>query len=91
MRGDGEDMIVVAVIGSLAFIGWLIWRAAKRKPIKAHVVSYILACIAGVFTFTFFLGMDLPELLKILVSIILGGVLVFVAAWFQRRVKSEES
>ena len=83
-------MAVIAVIGSLAFIGWLIWRAAKRKSIKAHLVSYILACIAGVFTFTFFLTVDLPEVVKILVSIILGAVLVFIAAWFQRRVKSEQ-
>ncbi|MBM3142469.1 MAG: hypothetical protein FJ005_05415 [Chloroflexi bacterium] len=83
-------MGAVAVIGSLAFIGWLIWRAVKRKPIKAHLVSYILACIAGVFTFTFFLSMDLPEVVKILVSIILGGVLIFIAAWFQRRVKADQ-
>jgi hypothetical protein len=80
-------MVSVAVVGFLALIGWLIWRAAKRKPIRAHFVSYILACIAGVFTFAFFLGMDLPEVLKILASIILGGVLIFIAAWYQRRVK----
>ena len=84
-------MGAVAVIGSLAFIGWLIWRAAKRKPIKAHLVSYILACISGVFTFTFFLAMDIPEVVKILASIILGGVLIFIAAWFQRNIKPEES
>jgi hypothetical protein len=84
-------MGAVPVIGSLAFIGWLIWRAVKRKPIKAHLVSYILACIAGVFTFTFFLSMGLPEVVKILVSIILGGVLIFIAAWFQRRVKPDQS
>ena len=84
-------MVSLAVIGSLAFIGWLVWRAAKRKPIKAHLVSYILACIAGVFTFTFFLAMGLPEVVKILVSIILGAVLIFIAAWFQRRTRPEES
>jgi len=84
-------MGAVAVIGSLAFIGWLIWRAATRKSVKAHLVSYILACIAGVFTFTFFLTMDIPEVVKILASIILGGVLIFIAAWFQRRIKPEES
>ena len=83
-------LTAVAVIACLAFIGWVIWLAAKRKPIKAHLVSYILACIAGVFTFTFFLSMDLPEVLKILASIILGGVLIFVAAWFQRRAKPEQ-
>jgi tryptophan-rich sensory protein len=81
-------VIAIAVIGFLAFIGWLIWRAAKRKPIKAHLVSYILACISGVFTFTFFLSMDLPKVAKILASIILGGVLIFIAAWLQRRVKT---
>jgi len=59
--------------------------------VKAHLVSYILACIAGVFTFTFFLTMDIPEVVKILASIILGGVLIFIAAWFQRRIKPEES
>lgn len=80
-------MEVVGVIGSLAFIGWLIWRAAKRKPIKAHLVSHVLSCIAGVFTFAFFLSMDLPEMVKILVCIVLGGALIFVAAWFQRRIK----
>ena len=82
-------MGAIAVMGSLALIGWLIWRAVKRKPIKAHVVSYILACIAGVFTFVFFLSMDLPEVLKILASIILGGVLIFIAAWFQRRARPD--
>ena len=83
-------MGAVAVVGSLALIGWLIWWAARRKPIRAHLVSYILACIAGVFTFAFFLGMDLPEVLKILASIVLGGVLIFIAAWFQRRVKPDQ-
>jgi hypothetical protein len=82
-------VIAVAVIGSLAFIGWLIWRAVKRKSIKAHLVSYILACISGVFTFTFFLSMDLPKVVKILASIILGGVLIFIAAWLQRRVRTD--
>lgn len=85
------QMGAVAILGSLAFIGWIIWRAAKRKPITAHLVSYILACISGVLTLTFFLSMDMPEIVKILVSIMLGGVLIFIAAWFQRRVKPEQS
>jgi len=84
-------MGAVAILGSLAFIGWIIWRAARRKPIKAHVVSYILACVSGVLTLTFFLTMDIPEIVKILVSIMLGGVLIFIAAWFQRRTKPDQS
>ena len=79
-------MVAVAVIGSLAFIGWLIWRAAKKKPVKAYLVSYGLSCIAGVFAFAFFLTMDLPEMVKILLCIVLGGLLIFVAARWQRRV-----
>jgi len=83
-------MVAVAILASLTFIGWIIWRAARRKPIKAHLVSYILACISGVLTLTFFLSMDLPEIVKILVSIIVGAVLIFIAAWFQRRMNPDQ-
>lgn len=78
-------MTAVAIIGALAFVGWLIWMGARRKPIQAHLVSYVLSCLAGVFTFAFFLSMDLPKLLKILVSILLGAILIFVAAYYQTR------
>ncbi len=78
-------MIAVAVIGALAFIGWLIWMGVKKKPIQAHLVSYVLSCIAGVFTFAFFLTMDLSKLVKILASILLGAVLIFIAAYYQTR------
>ena len=80
-------MIVVAVLASLAFIGWLIYRAVKGKPFtfKAHAVTYGLACVAGVFTFAFFLGMDIPQLVKVVVSIFLGMVLIVLAAYLQRR------
>jgi len=80
-------MIAVGIIASLAFIGWLIWRAARKKSIKASMVMYGLSCITGVFSFAFFLSMDLPKMGKILVCIILGAALIFVAAWFQRRAK----
>ena len=77
--------IAVAVLASLAFIGWLIYRAVKGKPFKAHNITYGLACVAGVFTFAFFLGMDIPQLIKILVSILLGMALIVLAAFLQRR------
>ena len=75
----------VAIIASLAFIGWFIYRAAKGKPSKAHVVAYAVACVTGVFTIAFFLSMDIPQLVKIVVSIFLGIVLIILAAYFQRR------
>ena len=75
----------VAILASLAFIGWLIYRAVKGKPIRAHVVTYGVACVTGVFTLAFFLGMDIPQLIKIVVSILLGIALIVLAAYLQRR------
>jgi len=84
-------MITVGIIASLVFIGWLIWRAAKKRQIRAYMVMYGLSCVAGIFTFVFFLSMELPDMVKILASIILGSVLIFAAAWSQRRAKPGQS
>ncbi len=83
-------LVTVAVLASLAFIGWVIYRAVKGKPFtfKAHAVTYGLACVAGVFTFAFFLGMDIPQLVKVVVSIFLGMALIVLAAFLQRRRQS---
>lgn len=78
-------VITVAVLASLAFIGWLIYRAIRIRQVKAHTVAYGLAVISGILTFAFFLGMDIPQLLKILVSILLGIALISLAAFMQRR------
>ena len=78
-------LIAIAVILSLAFIGWLIWWAVKRKPIKAHLVMYGLSWLTGIFTLAFFLTMDIPLIVKVLVCIVLGAALIFLAAWLQRR------
>jgi hypothetical protein len=78
-------LIAIAVVLSLVFIGWLIWRAVKRKPIKAHLVMYGISCLSGIFTLAFFLNMDITRIIKVLVCIVLGVILVFLAAWLQRR------
>ena len=75
----------IAVLASLVFIGWLIYRAARGKSIRAHTVAYGVACITGIFTLAYFLSMYIPELVKIVVSIILGIVLIILAACLQRR------
>ena len=75
----------VAVLASLAFIGWLIYRAMKGKPFKAYVVTYAVAVVTGVFTLAFFLSMDIPQLIKIVASILLGIILIILAAYRQRR------
>ena len=78
-------MSAIAVILGLAFVGWLIWWGVKRKPIKAHIVMYGLSCVTGIFTLAFFLSMDIDRMIKILVCIILGAVLISVAAYLQHR------
>jgi len=78
-------LTAIAVLLSLAFIGWLIWWAVRRKPIKAHVLMYLLSTLAGVYTLAFFLSMDIPTILKVVVSIILGATLIFLAAYSQRQ------
>jgi len=78
-------VIFLAILLLLALIGWIIYRAAKIKAIKAHVVMYWLSALAGIFTIAFFLSMDIPRIIKILVCIVLGAVFIFLAAYLQRR------
>jgi hypothetical protein len=78
-------LIALAVILSLAFIGWIIWLAVRRKSVEAHLAMYGLAILTGIFTLAFFLSMDIPQIIKVLTCIILGAILIFLAAYFQRR------
>ncbi len=87
-------LIALTVLLSLALIGWLIFRAVRRKPIKAHLVLYWLSALSGIFTLAYFLTMDIPRIAKILVCIVIGAALIFLAAYSQRKkqpVKSRPS
>ena len=81
-------MIAIAVLASLAFIAWIIYRVLKVKSLKAYMVSYGIAVVAGVFTYAYFLNLDIPQLIKIVVSIVLGIMLIIIAALLQRRLAS---
>lgn len=78
-------LTALAILASLAFIGWLIFQIVRQKTVRAHTVSRALAYVTGIFTFGFFLSMDIPELIKIVISILLGIVLIVLAALLQRR------
>jgi len=78
-------LTAVAVLASLAFIGWIIYRAVRGKPFKAHTVAYGLSCMAGIYTFAFFLSMDILQLVKVVACILLGAALIVLAAYLQRR------
>ena len=78
-------VITIAMFAILGLIGWLIYRAIKGKMVKAHHVTYGIAVVTGIFTYGFFLSMSMPQPVKILVSIILGIVLIVLAALLQRR------
>jgi hypothetical protein len=78
-------LTAVAVLASLGLIGWLIYRAVRQKPIKAHIVVRALAYLTGLYTFAFFLSMHIPLLIQVVVSILLGAVLIVLGATIQRR------
>ena len=78
-------VITIATFAILGFIGWLIYRAVRGRQVKAHHITYGIAVITGIFTYGFFLSMNILQPVKILVSIILGMVLIFMAAYLQRR------
>jgi len=77
--------IAVSVLAILAFLAWFIFWAIKEKSLKAHSVSYGVAVIAAILTYAYFLSMDLPQLIKILVSILLGIILIVVGGFYARR------
>ncbi len=77
-------VIALAVLAALGFIAWLIVRAVRNKPFKAHFISYGIAIVAAVFTYGYFLNMDIPQFVKIVGSIILGVILIFIGAFYQR-------
>jgi len=83
-------LIAVGIILSLAFIGWLIWHAARRKAIKAYMAMYGLSSVAGIFTLAFFLSMDISKMIKILACIIFGGILIYLASRLQQRAKANQ-
>jgi steroid 5-alpha reductase family enzyme len=78
-------LFFIAILLAVAFIGWIIYTAAKRKQIKIYVDMYWLSSLVGVFTVAFFMTMDIPRMIKILVCIVLGAVFIFLAAYLQRR------
>lgn len=78
-------LIAIAILLSLAFIVWLIRLAVKKKPVRAHMVMYMLSWLTGVFSISYFLSMDIERIAKILISIVLGAILIFIAANFQKK------
>jgi len=84
-------VFTIATFAILGFIGWVIYRAVKGKSIKAHVISYAVACVTGIFTLAYFLSMDIPQLIKIVVCIFLGIALIVLAAYLQRRKQPSQS
>ena len=78
-------VITIATFAILGFIGWLIYRAVRGRQVKAHHIVYGISVITGIYAYGFFLSMDIPQLIKIVVSILLGMVLIVAAAVLQRR------
>ena len=73
-------VITIATFAILGFVGWLIYRAVRGRQVKAHHVTYGIAVIIGIYTYGFFLSMNILQPVKILLSIILGIGLIVLAA-----------
>lgn len=84
-------LTAVAVIASLALIAWLIFRAVRQRPVKASTIIRALAYLTGLFTYAYFLSMSIPLLVQVVVSIVLGAILIIIAASIQRRRQTEKS
>lgn len=84
-------LTVSAVILSFGLIIWLAVRGFRGQSVKAHHITYGLAVITAVYTVAFFLSMDIPELFKIVFSIIIGVALIFIASAMQRRREDREN
>ena len=77
--------VPVAILATLGFIGWLVYRVIRSRQIRAHNIAFGISVLTGIYTYAFFLSMTLPELVKIVASIFLGIILIFLAAFLQRR------
>ncbi len=84
-------LTAVAVLASLALIGWLIFRGVKQRPIQAHHIVRAIAYLAGLYTYAFFLSMNFPLLIKVVASIVLGAVLIVFGATIQRRRQADKT
>jgi len=84
-------LTAVAVLASLAIIGWLIYRGVRQKPIRAHTIVRAIAYLTGLYTFAFFLSMTFPLLIKVVVSIMLGAVLIVIGATIQHRHQADRT
>ncbi|GEM_PF-2222771 len=86
---------LVATIALFILIVWLGYLASTarktgkeiREVLKPHIIMYGLSCVSGVCAFAFFLSMDIYKPFKIMVSIVLGLILIFIASLTQRREK----
>jgi len=83
-------LIALAVILAAGFVGWLIWRALKGKQIKIYLVMYGLSTLSGIYSIIYFMNMDVPTVAKVLTAIILGGVLIWIAARRQSQTQKKE-
>jgi len=85
-----EIVFSIAMLATWGLIGWLIYRAVKGRQVKAHHIAYGIAVVTGIFTYGFFLSMNILSPVKILVSILLGMALIVLAAFLQRRQVSKQ-
>ncbi len=69
---------VAAFLGML-FAAWLIYQALAGHFPRAHVIFFILSALTGLYTFIFFLVLDISLFIRLAVAAVTGTALIITA------------
>lgn len=79
-----ELFLFVAILGFFVWVGQRLYRQGFRQEF-VHELFSALSVLTGILTYGYFMGMDVPDNMKIMGSIVLGIIILALAAVLQRR------
>ncbi len=84
--------VFFGILAIILFVIWLIYRDTKDKnAIKPHKIMYGLAFVSGIFTFLYFFSIrSITTEIKIITSIFVGLLLIFIGSWAQKNKPKKE-
>lgn len=79
-----ELFFIIAILGFFVWIGQRLYRQGFRQEF-VHELFSALSILTGILTYSYFMGMNVPDNVKIMGSIVLGIIILALAAVLQRR------
>ena len=70
----------IAALFAMVFLAYLIFQALNGKLPRTHVILYLLSTITALYSFIYFLAMDISFGIKAAASIILGLIAILIAS-----------